>query len=183
MTDDGIQAGMRRATTADAAGIADILVDTWRATYAGILPDDYLVNMRCDRQAAGWRRHIGGDDGGRLTLVMEEGGSGIVGFANAGPVRKSGLPRGSDIRGEVYTLYVGGDWQGRGYGRALLHGAMAALFENGLGGVVVWVLAANPSRFFYEAMGGVRLATRRESFAGVDLDEVGYVWRDMPVHG
>ena len=139
--------------------------------------------MQRDRQAAGWRRQISHDRDGRLTLVMEEEKGGIVGFASAGPVRKSGLPHGSGIRGEVYTLYVGGDWQGRGYGRALLHGAMAGLFENGLGGVVVWVLAANPSRFFYEAMGGARLATRRETFAGVDLDEVGYVWPDMPVRG
>jgi ribosomal protein S18 acetylase RimI-like enzyme len=177
---DGIQGGMRRATPGDAAAIARIHVDAWRATYAGILPDAYLVGMRRMQQAAGWRRAIAGDRGARLTLVMEEAGAGIVGFVSGGPARKGGLPRGGGVRGEVYTLYVGGDWQGRGYGRALLYGVMASLFENDLGGVVVWVLEANPSRFFYEAMGGARLATRREMFAGADLAEIGYVWHEMP---
>lgn len=174
----GMQSGMRRATVADAASIARIHVDTWRATYAGILPDHYLVGMQRARQAASWRRAIGADRGGRMTLVMEGAGVGIVGFANTGPARKSGLPQGSDVRGEIYTLYVDPDWQGNGFGRALLNGGLATLVENNLSGVVVWVLEANPSRFFYEAMGGERIASRQETFAGVDLAEIGYAWRN-----
>jgi GNAT superfamily N-acetyltransferase len=176
----GMRGGMRRATMADAMAIARVHVETWRTAYAGIVPDAYLVGMRRTQHAANWRRAIAGDRGGRLTLVMEEAGSGIVGFASGGPARRRDLPRDSDIRGEVYTLYVGGDWQGRGYGRALFQGVLANLFENDLGSVVVWVLEANPSRFFYEAMGGARLATRREMFAGADLAEIGYVWHEMP---
>ncbi len=179
----GMRGGMRRATVADTPAIARIHVDTWRATYAGILPDAYLVGMTRVQQSASWQRAVAMDRGGYVTLVMEEAGTGIVGFASAGPVRKSGLPRGSGVRGEVYTLYVDDDWQGRGYGRALLQGTLANLFENGLGGIVVWVLEANPSRFFYEAMGGVRLAARHEMFAGADVGEIGYVWHAMSADG
>ena len=178
--DAGMRGGMRRATVADAAAIARIHVETWRTTYAGILPDHYLVGLHRGRQAAGWRRTLASDRGGKLTLVMEEAGTGIVGFASGGPARPAELPRGSDVRGEVYTLYVGSDWQGNGYGRALLQGVIANLRANDLGGVIAWVLAASPTRFFYEAMGGVRLASRRERFAGTELDELGYVWRDAP---
>lgn len=178
--DAGMRGGMRRATVADAAAIARIHVDTWRSAYAGMLPDAYLVGLHRGRQAAGWRRQLAADRGASLTLVMEEAGTGIVGFAGAGPVRPHDLPAGSTVRGEVYTLYVDSDAQGRGYGRALLQGVMASLFGNDLGGIVVWVLAPNPARFFYEAMGGTPLATRRERFAGTDLEEVAYVWHAPP---
>lgn len=185
--DAGMRGGMRRATVADAAAIARIHVETWRATYAGMLPDDYLVNMHRGRQAAGWRRALAADRNGRLTLVMEEAGTGIVGFASGGPARLDGLPADlppdRSLRGEIYTLYVDVDAQGRGYGRALLHGLVANLIENDLGGVIVWVVEANPARFFYEAMGGRRLACRRERFAGAEVDEVAYVWRTLPSNG
>lgn len=175
-----MRGGMRRATVADAAAVARIHVETWRTTYAGILPDAYLVGMQRSRHASYWHRMIASDRGARLTLVMEEPDAGIVGFASGGPARRAGLPRGGATKGEIYTLYVGDNWQGRGYGRALFHGAAASLFEAGLGGIVVWVLDANPSRFFYEAMGGVRFATRRELFAGVELAEIAYAWLEAP---
>jgi GNAT superfamily N-acetyltransferase len=177
MMDGGMRGGMRRATVADAAAIARIHVETWRTTYAGILPNAYLVGLHRGRQAAGWRRSLVAQRGGKLTLVMEEAGTGIVGFASAGPARSGELPPDSDVRGELYALYVGGDWQGQGYGRALLQGVLANLFENDPCAVIAWVIDANPARFFYEAMGGVRLASRQERFAGADLDEIAYVWR------
>ena len=40
---------IRAATPMDAAGIAAVHVETWRATYAGILPDNYLVSQSVDR--------------------------------------------------------------------------------------------------------------------------------------
>jgi ribosomal protein S18 acetylase RimI-like enzyme len=74
---------------------------------------------------------------------------------------------------------VAPDWQGRGIGRLLLEGLLARLHEGGLGEAVVWVLGANPSRFFYEALGGRRVAERKERFAGVDLEEAAYAWSDL----
>ena len=44
---------------------------------------------------------------------------------------------------------------------------------------VIWVLSANPSRFFYEALGGSAVAERQETFAGTILDETGYAWPDL----
>lgn len=38
----------------DAAAIARIHVDTWRDTYAGILPDRVLLNMSTAREGGGW---------------------------------------------------------------------------------------------------------------------------------
>ena len=41
---------IRRAQAGDAEAIARIHVETWRATYAGLLPDRYLVGMSAQGQ-------------------------------------------------------------------------------------------------------------------------------------
>ena len=60
---------------------------------------------------------------------------------------------------------------------------MAAAFEGlrdlGFGSALVWVLAGNPSRFFYEALGGAVAGRRKENFAGTVLQEIGYGWEDL----
>ena len=43
----------------------------------------------------------------------------------------------------------------------------------------LWVLSGNPSRYFYEAMGGKPIAERKEAFAGTMLDETAYAWLDL----
>ena len=71
------------------------------------------------------------------------------------------------------------DWQGRGIGRLLLEALFARLHGGGLNQAVIWVLDGNPARFFYEALGGRRIAERKERFAGVELAEAGYAWPDL----
>lgn len=166
---------IRAATLDDAGAVARIHVETWRATYAGVLPDSYLVNLDENRQCAQWGTLLHQRRRPHGVLVASVDGA-VVGFANHGPVRRDGLPRGVDCDGEIYTLYVDPDYQGLGIGKALLHGCFDALGGNGRKSAIIWVLAANPSRFFYEAMGGRRLAERSETFAGVELLELGYGW-------
>jgi hypothetical protein len=44
---------------------------------------------------------------------------------------------------------------------------------------LIWVLALNPSRFFYEVMGGKRVSEREEKLWGTVLNEIGYAWDDL----
>src|ERR1700756_3386192 len=64
--------------------------------------------------------------------------------------------------GEVYTLYVESDFQNRGLGRRLLDALFRQLHADGCDTAVLWMLAANPTRFFYEGMGGEIVGVRRE---------------------
>jgi ribosomal protein S18 acetylase RimI-like enzyme len=165
---------VRPAQLADAAGIARVHVETWRAAYPGIVPKDYLVSMTEPRQTALWEASIRRARGADTVLVAEGGGSaGIVGFGNCGRARRG------EAMGEVFTLYVANDWQGRGIGRTLLGRLFDSLHGHDLNEVMIWVLSANPARFFYEAMGGKRLAERREPFSGMVLDETAYGWSDL----
>ena len=174
----GLAAQVRPAVQSDAAAIARVHVETWRAAYAGVVPDSYLIAMTEKEQRRYWRRQIAARGWAGSVLVAEAPEAGerhLVGFGSCGGLRSSGLP----YKAEIYTLYVADDWQGRGVGRGLLTGLFQALLRTGLPSAFLWVLARNPSRFFYEAMGGERVAERQERFAGTWLDEMAYAWPDL----
>lgn len=163
---------LRMATLDDAEFIARIHVETWRTTYAGMLPDNMLVAMCADKQTRMWRRML---RGGETVIVADHPRRGIVGFGSYGPNRS-----GRDgYTGEVYTLYVHPDFQGLGIGRGLLRALFAALAREGHDSALIWVLQQNPSRFFYEAMGGHRVAGRDTRMWGAALRESAYGWESI----
>lgn len=185
-----VTATIRRAGAGDARAIARVHVECWRSAYAGIIPDRVMVDMSVDDKASFWRGMVlrsGTREAVLVASVSDAGGrSGeIVGFASCGPAdRRSsgGGPGGGGLAGfdgEVHTLYVLPDWQEQGLGRALLSSGFRALKRAGFSSAFVWVLAQNPSRFFYEAMGGHRIGERAESLWGVELPEIAYGWPDL----
>ena len=153
---------LRPALPRDADAIARVHVETWQSTYAGLVPSDYLARMSVARFSPQWHRAAARAEKGN-DLVVAEIDEEIVGFVSFGPTRSPKMPFG----GEVYALYVAIDWQGQGLGRRLLATALEALAKEKHRGAMTWVLAANPARFFYEAMGGLRAGERMESFAGL----------------
>jgi len=166
---------IRKAAPEDAEAIARVHVATWRSTYPGLIPDSILVGLSVERHAQMWRRTTGHPGGRDIVYVAEHARDGVVGFASAGPRRVDGLR----YAGEIYTLYVQQDHQGQGIGRRLLKRSFRALLGRGYPSALVWVLASNPSRFFYQALGGKRVADRTEALWGVLMDEAAFGWRDL----
>jgi len=166
---------IRLATQHDAAGIARVHVETWRDTYAGIIPDHALLAMDVRREAARQRHALGLRRGDGLTFVAEQPRLGIVGYAEAGRAR----PAGFGFEAELYTLYVLPGHQGEGHGRSLLGAVFARLVRLGYRSAIVWVLAENPARFFYNAMGAARVAHRTERLFGADLAQEAFGWADL----
>jgi hypothetical protein len=78
--------------------------------------------------------------------------------------------------GEVETLYVLDDWRDRGVGRKLMHAAAAWLVEAGCKSCFVWVLRENPSRWFYQRLGGKPTAEAVIQFAGQKVPQTAFVW-------
>jgi GNAT superfamily N-acetyltransferase len=180
-----VTATIRRASAGDARAIARVHVECWRSAYAGIIPDRVMVDMSVDDKASFWRGMVlraGSREAVLVASVADAGGGRgeIVGFASCGPAdRRSGGNGPAGFDGEVHTLYVLSDWQEQGLGRALLSSGFRALKRAGFSSAFVWVLAQNPSRFFYEAMGGNRIGERAESLWGVELPEIAYGWPDL----
>ncbi len=153
------------ADTADAGAIATIHVDAWRAAYAGILEDRVLLALRRPRLSFFYARRIAA--GG---VLVARRGSAVIGFASAG------INRGPFGAGEIETLYVGPDWQGQGVGRALLRNAAAHLISRHCASAYLWVLAANPSRFFYEHLGGSLVGHGITRVGGDAVPQLAYRW-------
>jgi GNAT superfamily N-acetyltransferase len=163
---------LRIATLEDAEAIARIHVETWRVSYAGMLPDDLLVGMSLEKQMRMWRRML---QGGETVVVAEDPRYGIVGFGSYGPSRSARR----DFTGEVYTLYVLPDFQGLGIGQGLLRALFGALGREGHQAALIWVLAPNPSRYFYEAMGGKAVARRNTRMGDRTVPEIAYGWESV----
>ena len=174
---------IRRARHGDAAAIAKVYVESWRATYPGLVPDGYLLALSEPATAERWRTRLaasgkaGGEAGGEAggAWVALERRQGLVGFASCGPQRTALEGYG----GELYTLYLLDSAQGRGLGRRLLAAVAADLMAKDVEGMVTWVLRDNPSRWFYERLGGQRLGEQTICLGRALLPEIAYGWRDL----
>ncbi len=164
---------VRRAELTDATAIGAVHVAAWRSTYPGILPDDYLARLSPTRMALHYRATIAS---GATVMVAAAGGRGprVVGFTTAGPPRTPGLGE-----AEIETLYVLDDWRDQGVGRRMMQGTASQLAARGFGSVFVWVLRDNPSRWFYQHLGGHTAAEGQTRLAGVALAQVAYSWNPI----
>jgi len=172
---------IRRARKTDAGAIGRVHVETWQSAYAGLLPDAMLVRMSDVRQSAWWSRALSDPRESRGIFVADDAEMSVVGFGSCGPAREipDGLD-GTETRvGEVYTLYVEPDFQNQGLGRRLLDAMFRQLQADGCDTAVLWMLAANPTRFFYEGLGGALVGRRTDKMSGTEVEEAAYAWRDL----
>jgi len=164
---------VRRAEIDDAAAIAKVHVATWRSTYGGMLPDDFLASLAEAGYEERWQRVLA-DESSRVYVAAD--GREVVGFASGGRERA-----GEDgYGGELYAIYVLQDAQGRGHGRSLVQAVTAGLRELDLSDMIVWVLRDNTgARNFYERLGGVYVRAQPITIGSALLEEVSYGWRSL----
>jgi GNAT superfamily N-acetyltransferase len=164
---------VRAATTDDAQEIARVHVASWRSTYEGLLPVDFLEALSEPAYAARWIRFIG--EGSSRVYVVEHSGE-LVGFASGGRERAGE----TGFSGELYAIYVLDPFQRQGYGRELVRAVVTGLREMGLDDMIIWVLRDNqPARRFYERLGGVYVRAQPTTIGSATLEEVSYGWRHL----
>ena len=170
-------AQVREARQEDAAAIAHVHVDSWRTSYRGIVPESFLAGMSYEDFEDHWRGWLrGGEDPRWAYRVAELPSSRIVGLAFGGP--RQG-PAYADYKAELYALYLLRQYQRAGIGRRLFGSVARGLAEGGSTSLLAWVLALNPSRRFYEAVGGTLLGSQEIEIGGARLEEVAYGWLDI----
>jgi ribosomal protein S18 acetylase RimI-like enzyme len=175
LSDIAARPQVRVAKAADAGPIAQVHRDTWRTTYAGILPLAVIAREAGRKSEAMWRRRLALQPPGSATWIAERSGHGIVGFASCGDARAS--IEGLDA--EIYALYVLQAHQQRGVGRELVRECARHFVRHGLFGFYLWVLKANRARLFYEALGGEVVGERSERLGKHDFGEIAYGWHDL----
>jgi ribosomal protein S18 acetylase RimI-like enzyme len=167
---------VRTARPEDAANLARIYIESWQDTYAGVISHTLLATMSPRSHTARWHATIKGMDRNSSTvLVAEDARFGAIGFCSLGMARDGG----AGFEGEIYTLYVDPAYLGRGTGRALLAGAFEAFKDRKLRSCLIWAHARNNACFFYEAMGGRRVASRTTRLMGELTPEIGFGWKRL----
>jgi ribosomal protein S18 acetylase RimI-like enzyme len=164
---------IRAADVDDAPAIARVHVDSWRSTYGGVLPADFLESLTEAGYEDRWRRFI--SERSSRVFVIQEGNAraDVVGFASGGRERAGE----TGYSGELYAIYVLEAWQRQGYGRELVRAVVGGLREMGLEDMIIWVLRDNRrARDFYERLGGVYVRAQPITIGSVTLEEVSYGW-------
>ena len=166
---------VRPALPADAPGIAQVRVDSWRTTYRGMIPDAYLDGMKVEASTAIWQRVLTAAPNKTSVFVVADD-AGICGFA-AGLMLAE---RKFDLDSELTAIYLTPGRQRTGLGRRLVAAVLAAQRAHGATGILTWVIAGNRgARTFYERLGGDILVEQPFQWDGMDLVEAGYGWRDL----
>jgi ribosomal protein S18 acetylase RimI-like enzyme len=171
---------VRRARPSDAPLIGAVHVAAWRSAYPGILPETYLARLSVVRHVVQYDRQIRAGGGVYVAVasgpdVPEGAAPRLVGFTTVGRGRAK-LPGGCTADGEIETLYVLDDWRDRGVGRRLIRTGAAHLAASGSRAAFLWVLSGNPSRWFYERLGGKAVAQSLTAVAGVAVPQTAFAW-------
>ena len=132
-------------------------VASWRTTYKGIFPDTLLDSLSVDKREQSWRETLALPEPNSVTLVACNVDGSIVGFISGGAERTGRL----GYEGELYAIYLLQLVQRQGLGTVLVRHFVRELRARGFGSMAVWVLAANPFRKFYEAVGGKVVAEQQ----------------------
>ena len=110
-----------------------------------------------------------------FVYVAEDEDAQIIGFASGGPEREADPL----YDGELYAIYLLQQNQRRGIGRQLTLTIAKHLQQQGFSAMKVWLLAGNPARNFYEALGGQDAGRKEITISGVTLSEVAFGWPDI----
>lgn len=160
----------RDASVADAAAIARVSVDAWRAAYQELMPAAYLGSLDAALAAPAFEQSL---RDGLATLVAERDGE-IIGFSAYGPSRDPDAGPGA---GEVIAInIVPAAWR-QGVGRELLQHTLQRLGQKRCTEVTLWVLHGNAkARRFYEDLGWTAdgAEKRDDRLTGFTLHEIRY---------
>ena len=170
---------VRDAKESDAAGLARVSIESWRATYRGILPDESLDKMNLIDRRRMWIGLIK-RPGALIHLVAltknEQQRERIVGFISLGPTRNHRL----SYPWEIYSFYISPSYIRRGIGQKLLLAAFQALLLRSAHSCCLWVLTDNhTARHFYKAVGGQVVAKGNGPLEGLTVNGEVYAWEDL----
>ena len=162
----------REAAVSDCLAVARVHVQSWRESFAGIVPQTFLDKMSVKERARAFEAGFSAD--GYKMYVAEAAGRGLVGFADFGEPRE---PAGA-FEGELYAIYLLPEFQRRGIGERLFNLGVDFLTGSGKNSMYLLALEVSPYRAFYEKMGGRVFGKKQLEIEGVIYDELLYGWNN-----
>jgi ribosomal protein S18 acetylase RimI-like enzyme len=166
---------IRKATIDDAKAIAKVHGESWKTTYTGIVPASYLQQLSVTEKEQLWKRGL--QQSKHYIFVVEEDGN-VCGFISGGRNRAT-QGKESEYEGEIYAIYLLKEAQRKGYGKELVKTLVNDFVNDGIHSMTVWVLEDNPSKHFYERLGGKVVNEASIHIGGKELKEVCYGWNNI----
>lgn len=163
---------IRPAALADAEQIARFHVESWQQTYHGLMPAEFLDNLSIQQRFDTWTRMLGELAENNFVFVLENEQGQTAGLVASGSEREAR----PGYAGEIYAIYVAHELHGQGWGRQLFERAIQDLKQRGFASMMLWVLKENPSRGFYERLGGEVIGEKEVEIGGAKIVEVAYGW-------
>ena len=162
---------VRSADVADADPIGRVQVETWRAAYTGLMPDEVVAGFDVEAQQRMWREGLAREPRPGSAIFVAEIDGEVVGFASVGRSRDEK----AENEGELYAIYLHPSHWDRGIGRALLQRAEESMRTFGFEHALLWVLEGNErGERFYRAAGWKRDGRKTEEFQGAEIIELSY---------
>lgn len=155
---------IRKATSADAEQIAEIVVEDWKNAYRGIIDDEYLDSMSVEQryqiELQRYQKYM-------VAVVEKE----ILGFS------WNEIANDEDSDCEIVALYVRYGKRKSGIGRALLQDSIDFFRKLGKKNMIIWCLKENDAaRKFYERMGGEAYKTGTHKWGNRGYDMISYLY-------
>ncbi len=137
---------------------------SWHETYSDLIDAAYLEQLtieKCTDIAHKWTDNI----------IIAKDGEKVIGFVGYGAYRDETLP----LHGEIFSIYVLAEYQGRKVGYGLMNAALDKLSDYGK--IALWVLKGNDSAIrFYERYGFRMDGTESEIMLGTSNTEIRMIY-------
>lgn len=158
---------IRLATQDDVQQIAEVHVQSWKETYTGLIHQHILDDLRVEKRVQLWQILVG-DENHRI-FVYENAGK-VLGFID-------GLLHPNKNIAEIKAFYLMKQIQGQGIGRELFEKFYQLIQPEQHQFLQLDVIKQNPSRYFYEKMGGQVIGEEVIPEYGEGVSDIFYQWR------
>lgn len=160
---------IRQARLEDLENVTNIIVDSWKNAYKGILEDDYLDNISYKDNYNKIKTHFKNND----IFVNEDDETkkidGIIAIGNRRDADKQGA--------EIYSLYVTMEKRGHTIGTKLVNKIKEHFKNLGYSSVYVWCIAKNDkAKEFYQKTGAKFMQKRITNIGNEKIEEVLFVY-------
>ena len=159
---------IRRATFDDIVEVAKLHVDSWYETYAGIISQDYLDNMKNNIEKRIKRMK---NEFNMRNMVVAILNNEIVGFSEF--VFSNEFSKNLDIDCELCGLYIKNGYKNLGIGSQIFEYVTNLFIENDKKKMGLWCLKENNSAIsFYKKKGGIIISEKILSIDDKEYSEI-----------
>jgi len=161
---------IRCATVEDAPAISEIYALSWKTAYRGMVPQQYLDELKLNFWKAKFENWIGKNEMKADILYADKAPVGCVAYRKARDEQFAGW-------GEIVSIYIHPSHYRKGYGKMLLDTALRNLKIDGYQDCYLWVLAENcNAQQFYKKNGFIDNGDKCEcEIMGKQLTDLRYI--------